>query len=338
MTKQIFIELAGLFCEDALLIILSNYYHDKKNMVCVTNNSIRVLLLDDMHLVKLYESELSFTKIIDNKLFIMIRNSTVMTINLNTFQYKLIYQQVSLEGVSAFDMISTSESQYVIVAGSTYGRIVIWNLIEDNMIFSRELNGNIGTIKSLKIYKNQLLSASCDDVICSWDLNSGICSSAYIASQVILSNITFNNEYIMFGVNIINIQNLETGICMRLSTINIDKITIMYIYKNMIITGHYNGSIKIWDLHTGNYLKCLGSGDNRHARYIEILQIYGNILISVDRGSLIKAWLIIDFTKLNVGIEPIYTLVHDPVKYKKITSLSIYNDLIISFYKVLANI
>lgn len=153
---------------------------------------------------------------------------------------------------SVFQVIEISDS--FIASGSTDKTIKVWNIDEDELVFT--LNGHTATVSTLTSIGNKyLVSGSKDKTIKIWDLELN-------ASLVT----TLNNH----GNEISFLQKLANG---------------------LMASGDNNGRILIWDTSSFTFLRELKNQGNAHSDSVDyMIEMPNGFLASAGSDQLIKIW------------------------------------------------
>lgn len=179
------------------------------------------------------------------------------------------------------------------LSGHRNGEIKHWNINQDEPI--RIFYGHTHLIIGLDLMldKNQLISCAYNKSIKVWDLDTGECvKSIQIKNFGFINNIKllsgFNELYactetgrvIKCDLNKFNYEEL-----FRVHGIAINRIEILADYK--LVTGAWDGTIKIWDLNTNSCVSTL----NGHTNWIASFKLLStDKLISCSGDQTIKIW------------------------------------------------
>ncbi|KAI8987302.1 WD40-repeat-containing domain protein, partial [Mycotypha africana] len=136
----------------------------------------------------------------------------------------------------------------------------IWNRITGKCL--RVLNDHRAAVNSVQFRGNIAVSASGDRTIKIWDLETGECLRTLSSHTRGVACVEYDGIHIVSGSSdqTIKVWNADTGECLYtlcghtelVRTIQLDTTT------NRIISGCYNGHIKLWDLKRGKLLRDLG--------------------------------------------------------------------------------
>jgi F-box and WD-40 domain protein 1/11 len=136
----------------------------------------------------------------------------------------------------------------------------IWDIETKECI--RVLTGHKTAVNSVQWRGNRIVSGSGDRAIKIWDSDSGACLNTLEAHMRGVACVEFDGEYIISGSSdqTIKVWNAATGQCIYtlvghselVRTIQLDHVS------NRIISGCYNGHLKIWDLVEGKLVRDLG--------------------------------------------------------------------------------
>ncbi len=118
------------------------------------------------------------------------------------------------------------------------------------------LNGHIKSVKSLVIVQNKyLISISKDKKVIVWDILNSFSILTTIKTAIALNSLVlFSNDSFITGdeensIKIFNIDSLEIRIVTDLNHNSNETSSIIY-YQNYLITGLFNGFIKIWKMNS----------------------------------------------------------------------------------------
>ena len=164
-------------------------------------------------------------------------------------------------------------------------------------------NQHVGCIRSIQydIYSNKMITASENNEIKIWRLDTGEClktltqHKAYVTCISIISNDQFASGSYDETIKIWNFDSYECRLCLNNK---IAVASLCSISKNQIVCGSLDGSIKLWNLNnTHHRAKTIIA----HISCISYLKLIGNSkLISASADRLIKIWSLDTFECINI--------------------------------------
>ena len=153
-----------------------------------------------------------------------------------------------------------------VVSASDDMRILVWEVIEDRIVFQRELRGHTGPIACLYVLKdreiilNQILSASRDGTIKKWDLDKGLCVQSIKHDDNSINEclaVICSENYIFKAVRnrnmgtekgIIHIFDIKLGGFLCELRGHTDYVRCFAVTSAYLFSGSLDKSIRRWDL------------------------------------------------------------------------------------------
>ncbi|CAO3637573.1 unnamed protein product [Mucor fragilis] len=136
----------------------------------------------------------------------------------------------------------------------------LWNKHTGECI--RQFNGHRAAVNAVQWHDNRVVSASGDRTIKIWDLNTGACLKTLESHTRGVACVEFDGTFIVSGSSdqTIKVWDATSGECVYtlvghtelVRTIQLDPVA------KRIISGCYNGHLKIWSLDEGRALRDLG--------------------------------------------------------------------------------
>ncbi|KAI8090836.1 WD40-repeat-containing domain protein [Thamnidium elegans] len=136
----------------------------------------------------------------------------------------------------------------------------LWNRETGECV--RVFLGHHAAVNAVQWKDKRVVSASGDRTIRIWDLDTGKCLKQLVSHTGGVACVEFDGTHIVSGSSdkTIKIWNAETGDCLftlaghlhLVRTVQIDNVA------NRIVSGCYNGNLKIWDLKDGTLIRDLG--------------------------------------------------------------------------------
>lgn len=264
-------------------------HNDRINDMVVTTDNKYIISLSRDYVIKIWEAETS--KLLhtitddtqtlyalaitpDNKYLVTISYNFTINVRelenienirtiLNSIDSYPIGLDPNINPLDTVDMLVITTDNKYIIAGSTYGKILIWEFetgILVNTFYDR-------LIQSLAVTTDNkyIVSASANGTIKIWEVETGKITNTLTDhnDMVYCVKITSNNKYIVSGSCdcTIKIWDLMSG--KNINTINAHKyhITSLVITQDnrFIISGSDDNTIKVWQLKTGKLIHLIKS-------------------------------------------------------------------------------
>ncbi|KAI8339290.1 WD40-repeat-containing domain protein [Blakeslea trispora] len=194
-----------------------------------------------------------------------------------------------------------------IVSCSKDATICIWN--RETGKLERTLRGHRGPVNAVQFHDKRLVSASGDTIIKLWDMETGQCLRDFVGHAHGLACVQFDGKKIVSGSNdnkikvwnagkandrikissILTPSILDTGECLLTCTGHTGLVRSLYFDKTKIVSGSYDQSIRVWDIHTG---ECIKTFSRCHTSWVFDVMFDETRIISTSQDQKI---LIIDF-------------------------------------------
>ncbi|KAI9270056.1 WD40-repeat-containing domain protein [Helicostylum pulchrum] len=136
----------------------------------------------------------------------------------------------------------------------------LWNRETGECV--RVFLGHRAAVNAVQWKDKRVVSASGDRTICIWDLDTGKCLKRLVSHSRGVACVEFDGTHIVSGSSdkTIKVWNAETGDCLftlaghvhLVRTVQIDSVA------NRIVSGCYNGNLKMWNLQDGTLTRDLG--------------------------------------------------------------------------------
>lgn len=126
----------------------------------------------------------------------------------------------------------------------------------------RVFKGHLAAVNAVQWKGNKVVSASGDRTIRIWDLNTGKLLKQLSSHKRGVACVEYDGTYIVSGSSdeTIKVWNAETGDCLYTLAGHVHLVRTLQIdsFANRIVSGCYNGNLKIWDLKNGTLIDDLG--------------------------------------------------------------------------------
>ncbi|GAN09516.1 WD40 repeat-like protein [Mucor ambiguus] len=170
----------------------------------------------------------------------------------------LVKRTLAGHGDSVLSLRLVNKDQ--IISCSKDRTLRLWN--KHTGEFIRQFNGHRAAVNAVQWHDNRVVSASGDRTIKIWDLNTGACLKTLESHTRGVACVEFDGTFIVSGSSdqTIKVWDATSGECVYtlvghtelVRTIQLDPVA------KRIISGCYNGHLKIWSLDEGRALRDLG--------------------------------------------------------------------------------
>ena len=212
--------------------------------------------------------------------------------------------------------------------------IYVWNMETSEKI--ETLLGHQSDINYLTIYENKLYSASKDNFIFVWDIETyentlslrNVNPISPIDSSI--KCLTIHNNILYSGSedNFIYLWNIDTEESITILVGHLDEVNCLTIYENKLYSGGDDYAICIWNINTYKLLSILKG----HSSSVNCLTIYENKLYSGSSDCAIRVWNIETKENIATVIGHFNEVHHLTIHNKKLYSVS--NDDAICAWKI----
>ncbi|KAG1401171.1 hypothetical protein G6F60_006565 [Rhizopus arrhizus] len=140
-----------------------------------------------------------------------------------------------------------------IVSCSKDGQLRLWDRVTGKCL--RIMGGHQAAINAVQCHENKLVSASGDRTLKIWNLETGECLRTLTGHTRGVACIEFDGQHIVSGSSdhTIKIWNADTGDCISTMMGHTELVRTLQFNANLnrVVSGCYNGHLKIWDLKKG---------------------------------------------------------------------------------------
>ncbi len=152
---------------------------------------------------------------------------------------------------------------------------------------SHTLPGHRGSVFSLAISGDELISGSSDNTIKIWDLNTNTCVATFPGHTAWVRSLTVSGDKLFSGSSdcTIRIWDVSTNTVATLQG-HTNSVSSLAIFRDKLLSSSHDNTIKIWDLSTNTCLATL----QEHTDWVTTLAISGDKLISGSSDRTIKIW------------------------------------------------
>lgn len=236
-----------------------------------------------------------------------------------------------LEGhTNTINSVRLSSDDSLLYSASADYTIKIWDLAE--MCLITTLEEHLGSVLALELDNTglKIISSGDDKTIKLWDLFEKKQLATMGLQNLILSMaVTHDNSLLFTGSddNKISIRDLQTLKKLNEIVAHSDSINALIIYKNILVSGSSDNSIKIWSLDFDEHYNIqLNDTLAEHTQWVNSLMVdtSGNLLISGSSDKSIGIWSLKERKLVNLlkGLESVISLVLTPDNTKLISGNS----------------
>jgi WD40 repeat protein len=160
--------------------------------------------------------------------------------------------------------------------------------IHDKPDILKTLNGHHGSVLSVAISGDKIVSGSTDKTIKIWSLKTGKLLKTLNGHYSSVFSVAISGDKIVSGSydDAIKIWSLKTGKLLKTLNGHYGSVNAVAISGDKIVSGSTDKTIKIWSLKTGKLLKTL----NGHHSLVDSVAISGDKIVSGSGDDTIKIW------------------------------------------------
>ncbi|MEO9869143.1 caspase family protein [Ekhidna sp.] len=156
------------------------------------------------------------------------------------------YSYIYNEGASTYTCEFTANDDYLVV-GMLDKTLKLWEI--ETKRFVKEFVGHTENVTSIKIYDDEILSASWDGTVILWDLYSGLIKKRIYAEKSVFAAHKIKNEIFAGGADReISIWDLKSGQKKSALEGHSAEINGLEVSDNLLMSSDVDGVTKFWDL------------------------------------------------------------------------------------------
>lgn len=222
------------------------------------DNTIKVWTIDGkcMHTIKGHTASVLCLQYNDTVIVSGSSDSTLMVSDLDSGNH-LLTLTGHLDSVLCLKLVGNDR----IISCSKDQSLKLWDINTGELI--RTYEGHEAAVNAVQWMGNTIVSASGDRTIRIWDMETGECTKKLVGHSRGVACLEYDGDRIFSGSsdNTIKVWDAKTGECTYtlvghthlVRTIQLDKAA------NRLVSGCYNGMIKMWDLNERKMMSDVGS-------------------------------------------------------------------------------